>query len=455
MARRVTAQEQVVPSGRACRVFLLVVIAGLVAAGCAGVRQPAVLVIESVREGAVVELRPEAGLDSVLAFLPDGRHLVCRTTGLTVCVLDAVTGRRVFAAGGAASLAAGDKLLDYAPIPEGLHEISVFDLSGEPASAGATPIFRWRGKALVQSVALSEDGLFLAAGSDNSICVWDLKARRQIRVLPDLKEGAQCVAFSPNGLVLASVGSDKTVSLWDLAAAERLKTVRVGEGEISFDCFSADGRSVVLRERRMVARPAGYRGLPRLALRTVVVEVSSGQVLLDIPDYAWVSGDRKTLVRRDDEGSVCVHGLSSGRQLGRIAAVGPLALSQGAGLMAVCTGVSEGRRVFEVWNLAAMTKLASCWVPEDSWYCRVLSPDGGTLVLKRGCGLRLAVVDVRRNAKLVELASAVQGAPSDLGERVAFSPDGGKMATACGGSLLTVDVGALEAALDAEPASPG
>jgi WD40 repeat protein len=415
-----------------------------------------VLAPQAIPEGAVVRVHPAVALSSVLAFSRDGRRVVCRTADLDLCVLDAATGKLVFEAAGTGSLAPGDRLLDHSPLPEGLHEICVSDLSGEFGRAGRGAVFRWQGKAQVRALALSEDGLFLAAGSDNSICVWDLQAGKPIRVLPDLKEGAHAVAFSPNGLILASAGNDGTVSLWDLAEAERLRTVRVGDGEASLECFSADGQAIVLRERRMVAGPADYRGPVRFALRTVVVRVAGGEKLLDVPDYAWVSGDRKTLVRRGDvDGEACVYDLSTGLEVGQIPAVGPVAMSKGTGLMAACTGVSEGLRMFDVWDLRAMTRLATSRVPEDTWYCRALSPDGRTLALKRGCGLRLCVMDMKRNTKLLELACAGrQGERTDLGDQIVFSPDGARMATAYEGSLLVVDVEALRAAGSAADVAP-
>jgi WD40 repeat protein len=73
-------------------------------------------------------------------------------------------------------------------------------------------------------VTLSPDGRFVAAaGSDKYARLWDIAAGQEIarfasgkeNVSPSDREDADCVAFSPDGKILA-VGFGSAVMLWDV-----------------------------------------------------------------------------------------------------------------------------------------------------------------------------------------------------------------------------------------------
>jgi len=67
----------------------------------------------------------------------------------------------------------------------------------------------------VLSVAFSPDGLTLASGShDNTIKLWEVPTGRLLRTLTEHTNYVSSVAFSPYGLTLASGSIDKTIKLW-------------------------------------------------------------------------------------------------------------------------------------------------------------------------------------------------------------------------------------------------
>ena len=72
-------------------------------------------------------------------------------------------------------------------------------------------------KAIINSIAFSPNGLTIASGSsDNTIRLWDVATGSQLRTLAGHTGGVNSVAFSPNGNIIASGSSDGTVLLWEL-----------------------------------------------------------------------------------------------------------------------------------------------------------------------------------------------------------------------------------------------
>ena len=90
--------------------------------------------------------------------------------------------------------------------------ISGADLHGDPLPSGASVRLgtrRFRHGDLVPAVAFSPDGLLVATGShDRSVRVWDVGTGEEKVRLEGHEHWVSAVAFGPNGLTLASSSAE-------------------------------------------------------------------------------------------------------------------------------------------------------------------------------------------------------------------------------------------------------
>ena len=71
--------------------------------------------------------------------------------------------------------------------------------------------------------------------------MWDVAAQKAGEILQSRGGDVLNVAFSPDGLTLASCGRDRTVRLWDPITGQELLTLTGHEADVHGLAFSPDG----------------------------------------------------------------------------------------------------------------------------------------------------------------------------------------------------------------------
>jgi WD40 repeat protein/tRNA A-37 threonylcarbamoyl transferase component Bud32 len=95
----------------------------------------------------------------------------------------------------------------------------------------------------VTRVAFSPDGLHLAtACKDGMIRLWNASSGELVRVFGGHDQAALGLAYHPSGSQIASSGQDSQIKVWDAATGALLRTLRGHEGAVYCVAYSSDGR---------------------------------------------------------------------------------------------------------------------------------------------------------------------------------------------------------------------
>ncbi|MCL4266734.1 MAG: hypothetical protein KJ069_26380 [Anaerolineae bacterium] len=354
-------------------------------------------------------------------FLGDGSRLVTGGEDGIVVVQNSSTGVPIF------SFVAE---FDSEGLPVAVNDIAASADGRLIAAAKANGIARiWQGEELlatlsghngpVTAVAFTEDGLRLAtAGADSSAKVWDVAAERAILTLSGHNGALTAVSFYPDGGRLVTAGTDGTARIWNAETGLEPLVLTEHRGGVNSVRFNAAGTAVTTASNDQTARVwDSANGEVWLTLTAFTNAVNVAEFHPTQPIVATAAQD--TVVRRFD--------LTSGEQLLPLYfhpdIVNDLAYSSDGMLLA--TAGQDG--VVRIWDTISgqVTQELAHQAPVATV---TFNTDGSQLVAASG-----------ETAVIWELATGESAPPisghNGLIHHAVFSPDG-RLATAGADGLV-------------------
>jgi predicted Ser/Thr protein kinase len=280
----------------------------------------------------------------------------------------------------------------------------------------------------VYSVAFSPKGGVLASGCDQGVKpdgslvkggrrvrLWDVASQTCTAALAGPEGAASCVAFSPDGALLASGNSGQPANLWRLGSRFRKgPIILTGDTDVSSVAFSPDGALLATGNCHKTVR------LWDVATRTCLATLSGHggwvhSVAFD-PDggiLATGSGDH-TIRLWDVAARTCIATLAGHGEIVREVAF----RRDGATLASGSVDTT-----IRLWDVATRTCIAILTDGFTPVFCVAFSPDGSVLA-SGGPDSTVRLWDVGTRTCIATLTGHAEAVTS-----VAFSPDGNTVAS--------------------------
>lgn len=282
----------------------------------------------------------------------------------------------------------------------------------------------------VNCVRFSPDGRRIATADADTLALWDARTGQELLTYRDHNGGLEGVAFSPDGHRLATVGGliavhpDREINILDAETGQVIRSLRGHVGGLRSVAFSPDGRRLAscgLDQTVKLWDTASWKEV--LTLRGHVDNVYFVAFSADGRQLASASVDKT--VRIWDATPLEIEPASEHRTLrGHAGAVTDVAFHPTDGRSLVSAG-ADG--TVQMWNARSGEKLETVHVPPTDFGVRVAySPDGRRLAVVSGESARAAVTIW--DTATAKLTDSFPQAAQDM--CVAFSPNGRHVASA-------------------------
>ncbi|GAX41443.1 protein kinase [Tolypothrix sp. NIES-4075] len=195
----------------------------------------------------------------------------------------------------------------------------------------------------VNSLAFSSDGITLASGSDDkTIKIWNLNNKKEIRTFKGHSNFVYSVAISPDGQILVSGSKDKTIKIWSLKTGQLINTLNGHKDFVDSVAISPDGQTIASGSYDHTIKLWNLKTLQ--LIRTF--EGHSAQVL-----SVAISPDNQILISGSKDKTIKMWNLNTGQEIRTIQAhsgdVNAIAISSRGDMFA---SASDDKTV-KVWDL--------------------------------------------------------------------------------------------------------
>jgi WD40 repeat protein len=373
---------------------------------------PTVRVVITDVDGGRVRQSIAVRNPGVLTFTPDAKSVVVADTSNSEMKIWSVT------TGAAVQTLVGDRFGSSTPVTAialtaGGRQLAAAPYAGYSIKswdvAAGRALHTFYGQSLVQGIAISPDGRWLVAGSQQSLGVWDLAARKRIATLWD--GPASVMVFSRDGRWLAvNTGrgfAGETLTVWDMNSRRPAADFSFATGGTPFGSFTFVREGGQLKMLGPLSRAWTFTAdgtAHTVWSASTPVDVSADGTLLAVQAGLGGSVDVWDVASGARRATLAAHGASvstlsfspDGRSLVTAGADTPaIARDRNGGFLAQWS--------VKVWDVSTLAERFAIAFTAASAPCAAFSPDSRQLAVQKSWEL-VHVLDVDRGTVLAELS---------------------------------------------------